>query len=208
MEKKVKTNSVTPQIHVPSDVDIWVHDIVMGHSKVSMRSLIYKFFPIGILLWYKANQTYKKEHETLMRIINENDVLATTLETYKAEHDGKILYLYHYASDSMLQWTDQRVVNYVKSFMHDEVYKHFKEYGGGTMFAEDISLIAYKIPLDNVELKDIRGYAQSDEVRKIVVKVYPTYLGTPEAIMKITQQSMAIFVVVLSMIILGVVFLV
>jgi hypothetical protein len=187
------------RVYVPNKWDIWVHQLIKDKDPSKLRNLIYMFFPFGLFIWWKSKKVFEKERTTLNNIIRDNTILGSNLVRFNAEHDGTILYIYYYASDEMLSWKDSQVISSAKTFMHNMVYRHFIDDGAGTMFSDSMELVSRRIPLD--ALGEMRGYAQSDELRHVVIKVYPTYLGTPEAVWMVTMKSLKLFGIIATSII-------
>ncbi len=175
------------EIFIPSELDLWIHGLITNTNPRVLKNLIYLCFPIGIIAWWKARETFKKEFETMQRIINSSPELGLVFEKYSAEHDGTTLIMYHYASDEMLSWDDARVIKSVKTFMYNEVYRHFINGGASSMFADNLHLVAQRVNLD--DLGEMRGYAQSNEIRCVEVRVSPTYLGVPQRLLRTTIKS-------------------
>jgi len=190
----------------PFSNQLFVHGLITHRDPKLLRNYIYSFPLFGLFVALQSWKTFHEQLDGMKRVINEDGVLGKVLEDYNAEHDGTFLRIYHYASAEMLSWKDSKLVSSVQTFMSNEIHSRFIEGGAGNMYASKIDITANKMNAN--ELSELRGYIQSEELRCVIVTLYPTYFGTTKAVIKTTIEGFIIHLIVYILLYVFVLFLI
>ena len=161
------------------------------NKKISEGKILPNFL-YGFFVYLRVRSFLIREIRTITEIINKNEALGTNLIDLQAEFNNNIIYIYQYVSDEMLAWNDEKVITHTKKFLWDNIYGHLINDGANGMFSDRLSIDAYK--LKPTDLAEMRGYMQTDELRKVSIEIFPTYLGTPPKILKLAFMSLGIFI--------------
>jgi hypothetical protein len=173
-----------------------IDGILKNPDKKVAEGKILPNFIYGFFVYFRVSYFLNREIRTITEIINKNDTLGANLIDLQAEFNNNIIYIYQYVSDEMLAWNDEKVITHTKKFLWDNIYGHLINDGANGMFSDRLSIEAYK--LKPTDLAEIRGYLQTDELRKVSIEIFPTYLGTPPKILKLAFISLGIFVVLVT----------
>lgn len=155
----------------------------------------------GLFVLSRAKKILDIEIASIESAIDSDDELANYLLELNAEYDDKIIKIYNYVSDDMVAVSDEKIIKNVKQDLFNNVYSRMINSGAVGTFSDRINMNRWKVKPSDVG--EIRGVIQSDELRRVDIEIFPSYLGVPKKIQILTMKSFGIWIFSISLLILA-----
>tara|TARA_R110001592_G_scaffold128057_3_gene340079 strand:- start:981 stop:1571 length:591 start_codon:yes stop_codon:yes gene_type:complete len=181
------------------DQDIKIDSMLRDGVSIEKPILMNPIY--GLFVLYRAKRILQIEIESIESAIENDDDLGNYLLELNAEYDGDIIRIYSYVSDDMFSVSDEKIVKNIKQDLFNNVYSKMIDNGAIGTFSDKINMNRWKVNPSDVG--EIRGVIQSDEMRRVDIEIYPSYLMVPQKIKKLILKSFGIWIFYISLLLLA-----